>query len=192
MGFQAERLQVDVTVQKGKERPLNPIYHLRVSLLIDFMEKTMHCQNCGTEAQAGQKSCRVCGVILTHSVEDAIVARTRRRLRLLVSVMKLGGYTITLAVSLALSILLAWMGIHLINQTGNIRGGVLLLVFAASLFLTEALLIYYVSLHAKVFAQPAGTNNKLLSKYQSWIGMSLTEQTTALLEEKNESRSVDQ
>ena len=160
----------------------------------------MHCQNCRTEVPAGQKFCPACGVSLTRSVEDKDVERTRRRLRLLLSVMKLGGYTMTLAVSLAISILLAWMAINLINQTGNIRGGVLLLVFAAGFILAVGLLIYYASLHAKVSAQrpaqpavpSAATNNKLLSKDQSWISMSVAEQTTPLLVEKIDSRSVDQ
>jgi hypothetical protein len=58
------------------------------------------------------------------------------------------------------------------------------------LILAEGLLIYYASLRAKVSAQQpaqpvvpsAATNNKLLSKDQSWIGMNVTEQTTALLQ----------
>jgi hypothetical protein len=139
-------------------------------------------------------------VILTRSVEDKNVAKTKRRLRLLLSVMKLGGYIMMLVVSLALLILLAWMGIYFINQTGNLRRGVLLLVFAAGFILAEGLLLNYASLRAKVSAQQpthsavpsAASNNKCPSKDQSFFGMSVAEQSTALLGEKIESRPVDQ
>jgi hypothetical protein len=177
------------------------------------MRKTIDCPNCGTEAPAGQKFCRACGVSLKRygqlldgspsNIEDKDVTSARRRLCRIESAMKIGRYTIVLALWLGVAILIARAGVDLINENGNIGGGVVLLVLAAGLIAAEGLLIYYASLHAKVSArqptQPAdpstylsaATTNKLLPKGQPGIPMSVTEQTTARLEERIKLRSSD-
>jgi len=74
----------------------------------------------------------------------------------------------------------------------DIRPGIVLLLFGVGVIATMLVLIYQSSLNKQVSgrfpSQPtpplAETTNKLLSEDQSRIEMSVTEQTTARLDEK--------
>src|SRR5262245_47009208 len=113
------------------------------------METTMHCPNCGTEAPAGQKFCRACGLSLERfaqllaellpDVEDESVARAKRRLRQLERAAKIAGRT----AGIAISILIAWMGVNMMTKSGNIGEGILLLGIAVGGLACAGLLIYY-------------------------------------------------
>lgn len=166
----------------------------------------MHCPNCGAEASASQKFCRACGLSLERfaqllvellpDVGDKNVARAKLRLRQLESATKLTGYAVGLTAWLAVTTLITLAGVNVMINTGNIGEGVLLLALAAGSLAAEGLLIYYASLHAKASAQQparpaaplAETTNKLLPEEQPRIVTSVTEQTTAQLGEKIESR----
>jgi len=161
----------------------------------------MHCPSCGTEAPVGQKFCRACGLSLERfaqllaellpDVEDENVAQARQRLRQLE---KAGKIALVIG-ALAMWIFFTSVGIYVIN-TGNIGPGILLFLIGvgpiAAIWLTK----YYNSLYKKASAQQssqsalpsAETTNKLLPEHQSQIAMSVTEQTTARLEEKIEPR----
>lgn len=162
----------------------------------------MHCPNCGTEAPAGQKFCRACGLSLERfaqllaellpDAEDENVTRARQRLRQLENAAKIAG----VVAGLAAVILIVSMGVNVMIETGNIGEGILLLVFAVVVVAGALIGAYYNSLREKVSArQPAQpalplaeTTNKLLHEHQSQVAMSVTEQTTARLEEKIEAR----
>jgi hypothetical protein len=159
----------------------------------------MHCPSCGTEAPAGQKFCRACGLSLERFAqllaellpdgEDENVARARRRLRQLERAVKIVGWT----AGSALGILFAFLGLLTMIKS-HIGGGIVLLLFGVGFIATMLLMGYQSSLSKKVspISQPAlpsaETTNKLLSEDQSQIAMSVTEQTTARLGEKIESR----
>jgi hypothetical protein len=74
----------------------------------------------------------------------------------------------------------------------DIRPGIVLLLFGVGVIVTMLVLIYQASLNRQVSgrfpSQPtllsAETTNKLLSEDHSRIAMSVTEQTTARLDEK--------
>ena len=165
----------------------------------------MHCPNCGTEASAGQKFCRACGLSLESIAqllaellpngEDENVARARRRLRQLEKAVKIAGWT----AGSALGILFASLGV-LTMIKDHIGGGIVLLLFGVGIIAAMSVISYQSSLNKKVSgnspSQPtqpsAETTNKLLSEDQPLIAMSVTEQTTARLGEKVESARRDQ
>jgi len=157
----------------------------------------MHCPNCGAESSAKQKFCRACGLSLDRFAqllaellpdgEDENVARARRRLRQLEKAAKIAGWT----AGSALGIVFAFLGILTMIVT-DIRPGIVLLLFGVGIIATMLVLMYQSSLNKQVSgrfpSQPtlpsAETTNKLLSEDQSRIAMSVTEQTTARLDEK--------
>jgi zinc ribbon protein len=161
------------------------------------MEATVHCPNCGTEASARQKFCRACGLSLDRFAqllaellpdgEDENVAQARRRLRQLEKALKIAGWTI----GSALGIFLALVGAHILIKRHD-GGGIFPLLFGVGIIAAMFLISYGSSLKKKVSerfpSQPklpsAETTNKLLSEDQSRIAMSVTEQTTARLDEK--------
>ncbi len=164
----------------------------------------MHCPNCGAEATTSQKFCRACGLSLDRFAqllaellpdgEDESVTKARRRLRQLERALTIAGWT----AGSVLAILLASAGIYVMAEH-NIGGGIFLLGFGIFIIAGMLLARYQSALAAldkKVSghstSQPAlpsaETTNKLLSEDQHRIAMSVTEQTTAHLEEKIESR----
>jgi zinc ribbon protein len=166
----------------------------------------MHCPNCGAEASAKQKFCRACGLSLDRfaqllaetpaNTEDKNITQAKRRLRQLESGIKLAGYGVMLGIFSFVAILFALSGVNEMID-GNIGAGIALLGIAVGIIAAEGFLIYSASLHAKVSApQPsrprapfAETTNKLLPEQQAQIAMSVTEQTTARLNEEIEPRS---
>jgi len=157
----------------------------------------MHCPNCGVEASAGQKFCRACGLSLERFAqlfaelppdgEDENVARVRRRLRQLEKAVKIAGWTS----GSALGILFAFLGV-LTMIKAHIGGGIFLLLFGVGIIAAMLFIHYESSLKKQVSertpSQPtppsAETTNKLLPEHQAQIAMSVTEQTTARLDEK--------
>jgi hypothetical protein len=157
----------------------------------------MHCPNCGVEASAKQKFCRGCGLSLDRFAqllaellpdgEDENVARARRRLRLLERALKIAGWT----TGSALGILFTILGVLTMTLT-HVGAGIILLLFGIGFIATMLVVSYQSSLNKKVSgsfpSQPtlpsAETTNKLLSEDQSRIAVSVTEQTTARLDEK--------
>jgi zinc ribbon protein len=161
----------------------------------------MHCPNCGTEASAGQKFCRACGLSLDRFAqllaellpdgEDENVARARRRLRQLEKALKIAGWTS----GSALGILFAVLGVFMVTQV-HVAGGIVVLLFGVVLIATMLVMGYHSSLNKKVSERPPSqptlpsteTTNKLPPEDQAQIAMSVTEQTTARLGEKIETR----
>jgi hypothetical protein len=161
------------------------------------MEATMHCPNCGTEASARQKFCRACGLSLDRFAqllaellpdgEDENVARARRRLRQLEKAVKIAGWTI----GSALGIMFVYLGARILIRRHD-SDGILPLLCGVGIFAAMFLISYGSSLKKKVSgrfpSQPklpsAETTNKLLTEHEAQIAMSVTEQTTARLDEK--------
>ena len=162
----------------------------------------MHCPNCGTEASARQKFCRACGLSLDRFAqllaellpdgEDENVARARRQLRRLEKALKIAGWTI----GSALGILFAFFGAYILIKRHD-GEAVIPLLSGVGIIVAMLFISYGSSLKKKVSerfpSQPkppsAETTNKLLHEHQSQIAMSVTEQTTARLDEKIEPRS---
>jgi hypothetical protein len=156
------------------------------------METIMHCPDCGYEAPASQKFCRACGLRLERfaqllaemrsDAEDEIAALTRRRWRQLEKAGKIFG----LISGSAIWIYLTVIGMLLI-QAGEIGQGIL--CFGLGVGSVAALLIgtYCTPLRQKISTRPlpaAENTNKPLHLDQPSISMSVTEHTTARLEEK--------
>jgi hypothetical protein len=169
----------------------------------DVKEDNVHCPNCGTKALPGQKFCRACGLSLDRfarllietpsDIEDSDVKRARRRIRQLESGAKLTGWVIGLVAWLLIAGLFAGIGINAIINRGAIAEGVMLLVMAVVSIAAEGLLVYYASLHAKASARQAQRpaaeiTDKLPPEHYTRTVMSVTEQTTAQLQEKIEPR----
>jgi hypothetical protein len=172
----------------------------------DIREDNLHCPNCGTKALSGQKFCRACGLSLDRfarllietpsDTEDNDAEQAMRRMRQLESGTKITGWIITLVAWLLLSGLIAGVGINAIINLGAIEPGVMLLVIAVVSIAVESLLIYYASLHVKATdrqarrtAMPsAEITDKLPPERHTQDVMSVTEQTTAQLQEKIEPR----
>jgi hypothetical protein len=168
------------------------------------MEATMHCPSCGTEAPAGKKFCRACGLSLDRFAqllaellpdeEDENVAQARRRLRLLERWVRIAGWT----AGSALGILFASLGILTMIKS-HVGGGIFLLLFGVGIIAAMLLISYQASLNKKVSGRPtsqptlpsAETTNKLLAEDPPLIAMSVTEQTTAQLGKKIESRRYE-
>lgn len=156
----------------------------------------MHCPNCGAEASAKQKFCRACGLSLERFAqllaellpdgEDENVARARQRLRQLEKALKIAGWS----AGSALGILFAVLGV--LTMQSHIGGGIFLLLFGVGIIAAMLFIHYESSLKKQVSertpSQPtppsAETINKLLPEHQAQIAMSVTEQTTARLDEK--------
>jgi hypothetical protein len=169
----------------------------------------MHCPNCGTEAPAGQKFCRACGLSLERFAqllaellpngepngEDENVAQARRRLRQLEKAVKIAGWVAGLAVG----ILCASVGVVTMIEA-HLGGGIILFLLGVGLIASMFVIHYQSSLNKKISERPssqdtppsAETTNKLLSEDQPRIAISVAEQTTARLGEKVESRLRDQ
>jgi zinc ribbon protein len=161
------------------------------------MEATMHCPNCGTEASARQKFCRACGLSLDRFAqllaellpdgEDENVARDRRRLRLLERAARIAGWTI----GSALGIFLTFFGAYILIKRHD-GGAIFPLLFGVGIIAAMFLISYGSSLKKKVSERflslpklpSAETTNKLLTEHEAQIAMSVTEQTTARLDEK--------
>jgi len=119
-----------------------------------------------------------------------------RRMRQLESGTKITGWIITLVAWLLLSGLIAGVGINAIINLGAIAPGVMLLVIAVVSIAVESLLIYYASLHVKATDRQARRTaissaeitDKLPPERHTQDVMSVTEQTTAQLQEKIEPR----
>jgi hypothetical protein len=132
---------------------------------------------------------------LLPNVEDENVARARRRLRQLEKAVKIAGW----ATGSALGILFAVLGVLMMIYT-HIGGGIVVSLFGVVVIATMLVMGYQSSLNKKVSGHSpsqqtppsAETTNKLLSENQPGIAMSVTEQTTAQLGEKIESRHRDQ
>jgi len=157
----------------------------------------MHCPNCGVEASAKQKFCRACGLNLERFAqllaellpdgEDENVARARQRLRQLEKALEIAGWT----AGSALGTLFAFLGVFMMTQV-SVPGGIVILVVGVVVIALMLVLGYQSSLNKQASgsfpSQPtlpsAETTNKLLSEDQSRIAMSVTEQTTARLDEK--------
>ena len=161
----------------------------------------MHCPSCGTEAPVGKKFCRVCGLSLDRFAQllaevapdndDENVAQARLRLRQLEIAIKIAGWVSGSAVG----ILVAVVGVLTMIQSDK-GGGIFLLLFGIGIIATMLVISYQSSLNNKISgrstSQPAlpsaETTNKLVSEDEPLIAMSVTEQTTAQLGEKIESR----
>jgi hypothetical protein len=159
----------------------------------------MHCPNCGTEASARQKFCRACRLSLDRFAqllaellpdsEDENVAQARRRLRQLEKAVKIAGWTI----GSALGILFAFFGAYILIKTHD-GEAIIPLLSGVGIIAAMFLISYGSSLKKKVSerfpSQPtlplAETVNKLLSEDKHLTAMSVTEQTTARLDEKIE------
>jgi len=157
----------------------------------------MHCPNCGANAPGGQKFCRACGLGLERFAqllaellpdgEDENVAQAKRRLRQLEKAVRIAGWTI----GSALGILFAFFGAYILIKRHD-GEAIIPLLSGVGIIAAMFLISYGSSLKKKVSErfplQPklpsAETTNKLLSDDQSRIAMSVTEQTTARLDEK--------
>ena len=160
----------------------------------------MYCPNCSTQAAAQQNYCRACGVSLdqfsellnamlpdqTATAEAAHVREQLRRMeRGAVWVLALSGLAIYL------SFLISIIKTTLIAN-GNLGEGILLLGLLTGALFVSLSIIHYAWLHEKLKAyqkrQPmlpvTEPTNKLLAEEQPHNVASVTEQTTAKLEEK--------
>lgn len=152
----------------------------------------MYCPDCGSEAPASQKFCRGCGLSLDRfeqlltelrsETEDELAALTRRRWRQLEKAGKIVG----LISGSAIWIYFTWIGLLSI-YAGDIGQG--MLFFGLGVGSVAALLIgtYCTPLRQKISTHQlsaAEKNNKHLHQDQLSISMSVTDHTTARLEEK--------
>ena len=162
----------------------------------------MHCPSCGTEAPAGQE---ILPRLWTES--GALCAITRgagcrmRKMRMWREpggdcaswreLIKIAGWT----AGSALGILFAFLGVLTMIKS-HIGGGIVLLLFGIGIHCDnvghELSVLFEQKGLRRSTSQPAlpsaETTNKLLSEDQPQIAMSVTEQTTAQLGEKIESR----
>jgi hypothetical protein len=160
--------------------------------MTDLMETTMHCPDCGSEAPASQKFCRACGLNLERfaqllaemrsDTEDEIAALTRRRWHQL----EKAGKIIFVTVGSVIWTYFTLAGILSINA-GQVGMG--LLSFGLGVGSIAAFLIgtYCTPLGKKISIQPlpaAENTNNPLHQDQPSGSMSVTEHTTARLEEK--------
>lgn len=168
----------------------------------------MHCPSCGTKALAGQNYCRACGLSLdrfakllaetTAGSEEKTVTHYKRKLLRFESGLKLARYGLLLTLWSVFASLIAWFGVNTVID-GDIGVGIVILVFAVSIFAAEGLALYSAFLHAKTSsgkpAQPTvssvsstvsstETTHKLQPEPQAHYATSVTEQTTARLGEK--------
>jgi hypothetical protein len=166
----------------------------------------MYCLNCGTMASAGQKFCRACGLSLERfaqmlaetlpEVEDKNVAQPGPQPRQSGIMEKIGalllGMVLTLPIVMSLFSAMSGYG-----DSGRV---VLILVYSAFLLVVVGLMGYYTALLKRASAHgivqsaapSAETTNKLLPDDQPEIATSVTERTTARLQEKIEPRRLDE
>jgi hypothetical protein len=166
----------------------------------------MYCLNCGTKASTYQKFCRACGLSLERfaqmlaetppEVEDENVAQPRLQTRQSGIMEKIGALLLGMVITLPIVMSL----FSAMSGRGNTGRVVLLLVYSAFLLVVVGLMGYYtallkmVSAHETVqsAAPSAETTNKLLLYDQSEIATSVTERTTARLQEKVDPRHLDE
>jgi len=149
----------------------------------------MYCPDCGSEAPASRKFCRACGLSLERfeqlltelrsDTEDEIAALTRWRWRQLARVGKIVG----LISGSAIWIYFTLIGMQLIHA-GDIGQGTLFILFGVGSVAALLMGTYCTPLRQKISTQPLPAvvkPNKSLHQDQL---MSVTEHTTARLEEK--------
>jgi hypothetical protein len=159
----------------------------------------MHCPDCGSEAPASQKFCRACGLslecfeqLLTElrsDTENEIEALTRRRWRQIEKAGKIVG----LISGSAIWIYFTLIGVLLI-RAGDIGQGILCIGLGVGSVAALLIGIYCTPLRQKISTEQLPSAEKIdksLHQAQPSISMSVTEHTTAQLEEKINSRCWD-
>jgi zinc-ribbon domain len=138
----------------------------------------MHCPNCGTKASSGQKFCRACGLSLDRFAQllaELLLNREGESEK---------------SAAWIVGILFSSLSILIMIQ-GHIEAGIVLLLVGVGIVAilgsnNQSTFNEKVPEHSP--SQPtqpsADTTNKLLSEDQPRIAMSVTEQTTARLDEK--------
>ena len=163
----------------------------------------MHCPNCGTKIYTVQKFCRACGLPLepfaqllaelAPDAEDENVAQSKLRLYQIKAANKRLGHALVWSTVFPIIVL----GGIVTIKPGNIGAGILLFTLAAIIALLGD--YFFGPLGQKGYDQEssqaapsAETTNKLLSEDQPEIAMSVTERTTARLQEKIEPHDSDE
>jgi hypothetical protein len=171
-----------------------------------FKGANMYCLNCGTKASTYQKFCRACGLSLERfaqmlaetppEVQDENVAQPGLQTRQSGIMEKIGALLLGMVITLPIVMSL----FSTMSGKGNMGRVVLLLLYSALLLVVVGLMGYYTALLKRVSAQgivqsaepSAETTNKLLPDDQPEIATSVTERTTARLQEKIEPRRLDE
>jgi zinc-ribbon domain len=142
----------------------------------------MHCPNCGTEASAGQKFCRACGLSLDRFAQllaELLLNREDKNEKSAV-------WTVGILFAV-LSILMMMLGHIDVAVIVSLVG-----VGLAAILRSDNQSTLNKKVPRRSPSQPSlpssETTNKLLSGDQPRIAMSVTEQTTAQLGEKIEPR----
>jgi hypothetical protein len=169
------------------------------------MEATMHCPDCGSEALADQNFCRDCGLSLERvaklltelrsDTDDEIAALTRRRLRQLKKAGKIIGVTVGSVVWTYFTL----AGILSINA-GYVGMGLLFLGLGVGSIAAFLIGNYCTPLQKKTSTQESyqdvlatsESTNKIPHEAQTPFAMSVTDRTTARLEEKIKPRRLDE
>ncbi len=160
----------------------------------------MHCPDCGYVSPASQKFCRACGLSLEHfeqlltelrsDTENEIAALTRRRWRQLEKAGRIVGLISGSAIWTYFT-LIGMLSIH----AGDIGQGILFIGLGVGSVAALLIATYCTPLRQKISTQPlpaAEKTNKPLYQDQLSSSMSVTEHTTARLEEKIKPRRWDE
>jgi len=160
----------------------------------------MYCPDCGSEAPASQKFCRACGLrldrfeqLLTElrsETEDELAVLTRRRWQQLEKAGKIVG----LISGSAVWVYFTWIGMLSI-YAGDIGQGILFIGLGVGSIAALLIGTYCTPLRQKISTQrlaAAEKSNRPLQQDQLSISMSVTDRTTARLEEKIRRRRWDE